>query len=706
MSAVEQIASGMRLGSKVGRRVFLYSVWLLCFVTLAGASFSAWRSLDNEKTAQKNRIEETLTKLEPSLYHAAWNINDIGVQIVLDALSSLQGVSKVSFSGEMQNLFSPKEAAVDSEHWSCDELLIENLSNQKVGSGTLPMTELRVCLNYEILTADFITAFLTLVLPQLVGIFITSLGFWWLTQRVILSRISVISSHLQDQELDNPLPALTQDDELGLLDRELLNKTQSLRAERDLTRMIIDNISAGIALTDDGYSLLRTNKAFEELIPALPTDNIRGAHLDEILPEIRELPKNEWTKLENLSANPSNSYIEVYTFDFKMPTKEIGKLFVLRDLTVIKRMERETLHANRMSAIGSVTGGIAHDFNNLLGIISGSVELALMETILPVNTRKLLEKVEYSAARAANLTDKLLTFSRRQNLSESLIIPHEMLENVGELSRPMVGPSMILTLRSETKNAVCADETYLESALINLIINARDAVKAGGVIDVAAEDTVLSGQQMVAFSVTDDGCGIPADIIDKVQEPFFTTKKPGNGTGLGLSMVAGFVEQSGGSLKIESQPGHTKVAIYLPAMAYSKGHNKPKPSSEDYEEASLHGLKVAIIDDEVNFSSVLHAYFETLGANVSCFTGKAEMVERVKQPRFDLYLCDVILVGTTGLEVWNYVQQNDSDSEFIFMSGKVPDELHGTIDKTGAPLISKPFMLSDLLELVQKQLQK
>jgi signal transduction histidine kinase len=226
-----------------------------------------------------------------------------------------------------------------------------------------------------------------------------------------------------------------------------------------------------------------------------------------------------------------------------------------------------------MEAVGRLTGGVAHDFNNILTVVMGNLELYEL-TDDKTEKKELLTQTRQAAARAADLTSQLLAFSRQSPLSQGIHDVTEIFSQVKSLSERLLPANIDFKYRVTPHAAkIRADGTQLEVALLNLVINARDAMPNGGAIDLAAHNIMISEQQMpnkaghyLCIELSDEGEGIPDDIIEKVVEPFFTTKPVGKGSGLGLSMVKGFAEQSGGFLKITTDPGHsTTVAICLPA---------------------------------------------------------------------------------------------------------------------------------------------
>ncbi|MCF5715565.1 PAS domain-containing protein [Pseudomonas tremae] len=261
-------------------------------------------------------------------------------------------------------------------------------------------------------------------------------------------------------------------------------------------------------------------------------------------------------------------------------TRELAKTNELLQVEIAERAQAEEVlrHAQKMDAIGQLTGGIAHDFNNMLSGVLGALEMIRMR----VGGERFAEVERYvdaavsSANRAAALTQRLLTFARRQSLDVCAVDVNCMVLSMEALLRGTVGNHAQLHIQlEEGLSVIQTDEHQLENALLNLVINARDAVSAGGLIRVGSQALSLAAPQgllpagdYVQLSIEDNGCGIPESVIDRVFDPFFTTKPVGQGTGLGLSMVYGFMKQSGGHVQINSLQGQgTRVCLYLPCAA-------------------------------------------------------------------------------------------------------------------------------------------
>jgi two-component system, NtrC family, sensor kinase len=321
--------------------------------------------------------------------------------------------------------------------------------------------------------------------------------------------------------------------------------------------------------------------------------------------------------------------------------------------------------AQRLEAIGQLTGGVAHDFNNLLMIIAGSAQRLRRELSGEKHTR-LLDLIANATKRGESLTRQLLAFSRRQTLTPAVIDLTERLPALEDmLNRSLRGDIAIKVVVPSGICAVKVDPSELELALLNLAVNARDAMSTGGTLSIAAEPVVLEGKAMeeglrgefVAIRVIDTGCGIPGDILPRVFEPFFTTKEIGKGTGLGLSQVYGFAKQSGGTATISSAVGRgTVITIYLPFT-----HELPAPSivHDEPELGSLRAGTVLLVEDNAEVAEVATAYFQQLGYMVKQVATAGEALELLgNDPKIDLVFSDILMPGgMNGLELGHAIRR-------------------------------------------------
>jgi CheY-like chemotaxis protein len=364
-----------------------------------------------------------------------------------------------------------------------------------------------------------------------------------------------------------------------------------------------------------------------------------------------------------------------------------------------------------MEAVGQLTGGLAHDFNNLLTGITGSLELMAVR----LGQGKVTDLDRYvnlaqgSAKRAAALTHRLLAFSRRQTLDPKPTDINQLVCGMDELIRRTIGPSVTLQVDgSPGLWAVLADPNQLENALLNLCINARDAMPDGGTLRIETRNLILDGcdakelalgaEEYVSLSVSDSGSGMTADVIERAFDPFFTTKPIGEGTGLGLSMVYGFARQSGGQARIYSQPGNgTNVCLYLPR--YSGGQQGVELSVGTRPALRGDGETVLVVDDESSVRALIKEVLEDLGYDVlEAEQGAAGLRVLESSQRVDLLVTDVGLPGgMNGRQLADAALVTRPHLKILFITGYAESAVIGAGQlQPGMYVLTKPFSLETL----------
>ncbi|WP_372618040.1 PAS domain S-box protein [Falsiroseomonas sp.] len=372
----------------------------------------------------------------------------------------------------------------------------------------------------------------------------------------------------------------------------------------------------------------------------------------------------------------------------------------------------ETLrHAQKMEAVGQLTGGIAHDFNNMLQGVTGGLDMARRRVAegRAEEALRYLDAVQQAAERAAGLTRRLLAFARRQRLEPRPVNADGLVAGLADLIRRTVGPGVAVELRlRDGPGSVLCDPNELESALLNLCINARDAMPDGGRLAIGTEEVELLAADIeeeappgpyVAISVTDTGTGMPPEVLGRVFEPFFTTKPQGEGTGLGLSQVWGFVRQSGGLVRIESAPGRgTTVRLLLPAHGEMEAGGKPTASPPRRAASSR---TVLLVDDEDAVRRPAADRLRELGYAVLEARDGPAALRILGAARPDLLVTDVGLPsGMNGRQLAEAVRERVPGLAVLFITGYA-----GTALPPGAEVIGKPFELDTLARRVQAMFQ-
>ena len=379
-----------------------------------------------------------------------------------------------------------------------------------------------------------------------------------------------------------------------------------------------------------------------------------------------------------------------------------------REIADRERAEAALIQAQKMDAVGQLTGGIAHDFNNLLAVVIGNLDLIGRRT-QDERTKRLAGNALQAAERGAKVTGQLLAFSRTQRLQVRQTSVGPLVEGLRDLLRQTVGPAIDLRIDvSDDAVPVLADPTQLELALLNLAINARDAMPAGGTLTVAThkrqvqDDPDLPDGEYLELAVTDTGTGMPAEVIERAFDPFFTTKQVGQGTGLGLSMVYGVAKQSGGVARIRSSVGEgTTVSVILP-----RTHEAAEPDPallQDRDAAAPVRASVLVVDDEAEVRRVLAETLEELGHDVAVAADGQEGLAALSARPFDLVMLDFAMPGMNGAQVATAARRLRPDQTIVFVTGYAETAAIEAAAED-ATILRKPFRSSDVARVIQAAL--
>ena len=406
----------------------------------------------------------------------------------------------------------------------------------------------------------------------------------------------------------------------------------------------------------------------------------------------------------------------------------VGWVWSFRDITARVLLEEQLRQSQKMEAIGKLAGGVAHDFNNLLTVIEGNTELLASEPDTTPAAHELLQEIAAATNRAAQLTNHLLAFSRKQTLRATVFDLAETVNALAPMLRRLVGVGATLQVEV-TPSYVAADRLQLDQVLLNLVVNARDATASGGSIFVRCGDVQIThpidavqGDQIppgryTLLSVRDTGTGIPADLHGRVFEPFFTTKATGEGTGLGLSMVYGLVRQSGGFVTLDSVPGRgTTIGILLPALtppastespALPMLPNAPVPvapaSRPSADQAGVPSQTVLVVDDEDAVRRLVATVLRRHRFRViEAANGREALAVLAEHDDIDLVISDVLMPDIGGRELVRQLQRDRPEIPVLFVSGFTNQELADDGDGVGADatFLAKPFSSKDLLGAV------
>ena len=387
------------------------------------------------------------------------------------------------------------------------------------------------------------------------------------------------------------------------------------------------------------------------------------------------------------------------------------------EMTRREEAQAQLVRTQRMEAFGQLTGGIAHDFNNLLTVIIGNLELLEMR-LQDEKSRTLLQRAYDAAGMGSRLTARLLTFARRRALVAAPLNLNEIVIGMAEILERSLGEQITLATSLEAAPwTVVADASEVENAILNLAINARDAMPGGGTLIIETANMIIDADRIdagvlvsagryVRLSVSDTGCGMSEDVLRHAFEPFFTTKEIGKGTGLGLSSVYGFVQQARGAVALYSEIGlGTTVNIYLPQAEQGNGATADIRESETKPRAN--GERILLVEDNAEVREVVRGHLETLGYVVSSAANGPEALQALaERERFDLILSDVVMAGgMSGFDVARWVQTNAPGLRVLLASGYPDAVLRSEVPGRPQPeILRKPFSRSELARALRRAL--
>jgi two-component system cell cycle sensor histidine kinase/response regulator CckA len=393
-------------------------------------------------------------------------------------------------------------------------------------------------------------------------------------------------------------------------------------------------------------------------------------------------------------------------------------VIVNRDITERKQLEEQLRLSQKIEAIGRLSGGIAHDFNNLLGVIIGYTEALQKRMRLDDPSREAIDEIQRAGKRAASLTQQLLAFSRKQVLEPTILNLNTIAAEVEKMLGRLIGEHIDLALvLSESLGMVKADRTQIEQVILNLAVNARDAMPQGGKLTIETANVELDEASparpryllpgsYVLLKVTDTGCGMSPDVQAHIFEPFFTTKEKGKGTGLGLATVYGVIKQSGGYVLVESELGKgSTFEIYLPrVVAPPETTKEPLPSAQPIQN---HQSTILLVEDEPSLRTLTRNVLREAGYTVFEAADAFQALGIAKQTGIDidLLLTDVIMPGMSGCALADALSGSRPETRVLYMSGYTDGEIatQGVLD-AGTSILHKPFTQSELIRRVEDAL--
>lgn len=494
---------------------------------------------------------------------------------------------------------------------------------------------------------------------------------------------------------------------------------------RDLLNLIVENVPVTIFVKNAAdRRFILVNRACENTW-GLPRSEILGKTASDIFPQKSADEINDGD--EQLLKGSDPLYFNEHAIE--MPRKGVrfvtAKRFVVRstdyanqylvgvveDVTDRRMADERLRQAQKMETIGNLTGGLAHDFNNLLTVIIGNLDLLQELTKNNPDQRRQVELVLEASLRGAELTRQLLAFSRRQPLQPKITDLDELIGKTARLLTRVLGENIRLNVQLEPNvGSILVDESQMESALINMAVNARDAMTDGGTLTIKTGRLRIDGRggnhppelipgDYAVVEMSDTGYGMPPDVLARVFEPFFTTKPAGKGTGLGLSMVYGFVRQSGGYVSVESQVGKgTILKLYFPCSEAATAQTRVNGVKQDMAPAARTEL-ILTVDDNPTVLATTVLQLEALGYQTLTARNAESALEMLdRDTKVDVLFTDIIMPGTmNGKELARLARMKRPGLKVVYASGFPGIEATAGIDvDLDAPLITKPYRKSDL----------
>ena len=502
-----------------------------------------------------------------------------------------------------------------------------------------------------------------------------------------------------------------------------------LGQREELFRLISEHAVDMIAVVDAAGNRLYNSPAYEKLLGYSPEELRQTSPYEQIHPEdqpkVMEAAKEakesgvgrrveyrirhkngQWRILESTASAARNS------------RGEVEKLVIVnRDITERKQLEEQLYLSQKLEAIGRLSGGVAHDFNNLLGVIIGYSEAIGSQLDAEHPFREAIEEIQKAGNRAAALTQQLLAFSRKQVLAPKVIDLNMVVSDVEKMLRRLIGEDIDLKIvLGEALGMVKADRSQIDQVILNLAVNARDAMPGGGKLVIETLNAELTESDMnryryvipgpyILLKVSDTGCGMDAELQSHIFEPFFTTKEKGKGTGLGLATVYGVIKQSGGYIWVESEVGKgTTFKVFLPRVeeqhdAVSK-HEKP-------QQTTRHSCAILVVEDEDSLRKLTRNILQGAGHTVmeACDAEQALKVAKQAGSPIDLLLTDVVMPGMSGRALADELTALQPGIKVLYMSGYTDGAVatRGVLE-SGISILRKPFTSRELIGRVDEAL--
>ncbi len=740
------------------RSLTVKQIVLTFFVVLVvggGATIAqSWYSLGVEQAAAKSRIQQLVDSARENAAAAAFRLDEDLADYVTTGLAVAPEVARASIRDESGNLLASME---DAETANAPDWL-RNLAFRDLATIDIPLAAperpqmlvgtLTVEPDSNALTNDFLTLLRSLVFLDAAKAVLLALVFSLLFFNALTRPLLALVASVRrvrpgfNAQLDNVERLRAHEDELGklvrsfddqlLMFRQLLEERGALVKDLKLRNAALNAMDSGLLLVDlnqPQLPIVDENAAIAEMLDQ-PASSFSGRPVADvfdnsglshagpgssrrfIVSAMQGRAKSSIFEFHGSGKQPrlfSVSTVPVKTGDGE-PTH---RAIIVSDITKARETEEQLRHAQKMDALGKVAGGIAHDFNNTLAVMKGNIELASRDFAGKSEVMSYLQPIERSVDRATELTRRLLRFSRKAPLQASHEDLHVLIRQMSDMLASSLTPQIAIKLELEADEAtVSIDRGDFEDALLNLAVNARDAMPDGGTLTLSTwTETVSEGSKILregiepgrfaCLRISDTGTGIDPSAQKRLFEPFFTTKDESRGTGLGLSQVYGFVERSGGNIQVTSTPGSgSEFTIYLPLAGESDADTAatgPQPVLRGGDETVL------LVDDEPDLLDAAREMLERLGYRVLATTYASEAVRLFEESadEIDLLMSDVVMPGgMDGYELAERLREHRPDIKVLMTTGYDSKRSRRTSD----PVLAKPYSAEEMAETVRQVL--
>jgi len=551
---------------------------------------------------------------------------------------------------------------------------------------------------------------------------------------LLLATVLLLETHRSRRKLQDSLDTTRATNvwlEAAVAERteHLVTAHEELRRSTSVLESMFHSMAEAVLVIDTKGEVLLFNPAAEKMLryrPGMTVELLRSLssvfYADGVtpmpvsaMPSARALRGEQYDDMEFI-ARPVSGRTQRHLVVSGRPLRDAtgaisGAALVYHDITASRETEHKLQQSQKLDAIGKLTGGVAHDFNNMLTVITGTTETLVAGLRNQPSLQKTAELIDQAAERCRELIQHLLAFARRQPLQPRNVDINGTVLDITKLLRPTLGEQIeINSILHQEVTSAHIDPSQLANSLLNLAINARDAMPEGGkllfetgkiVLDeayAAANPDVKPGEY-VMLAVSDTGTGMPQAVQDKVFEPFFTTKEVGKGSGLGMSMVYGFVKQSGGHIKIYSEQGHgTTVKLYLPPARGQVGAEAPASAP-----VSGGSGTILVVEDDALVRTYVTAQLQSLGYKaITAADGRAALAHVEAGQPFDLLFTDIIMPGgMTGRQLADEVAKRRPGTKVLYTSGYTENAIvhHGRLDP-GVLLLPKPYRRSQLAKMI------